>query len=410
MDDNSINSKYTQLDTENYIQYAKRIINGRNDGVYDLEKSEVYELLTGEVVSGDHARKMLCFFEKIIEKVENEVSINNEETDLLDALELKRQEIQKERVKKQTVNLELNRTLRHTARSDLIWENVKESIKRVPEPTFSELKNEKGELTGIVGISDIHFSKKFKSWNNEYSIAICTERFNKLLYEIKEWVEDRNIKELHILNAGDSVEGLLRLTQLSALEIGVIDSVNEFSKFMAIWLNEVSKLTQVKIQYHHVISSNHTEIRFFNIKAGSFAGEDLEKLIINSIHDKLILNDNIEVPIYKTAFAEFSINGKNIVAIHGHQLKGKKVTHVIYELERLLKKRIDILISGHKHHEELHTVGENELGNVKFIMLPSMMGSDEYSDTLFTGSLAGATFLEFNENKKGLGFIEVILN
>jgi hypothetical protein len=62
------------------------------------------------------------------------------------------------------------------------------------------------------------------------------------------------------------------------------------------------------------------------------------------------------------------------------------------------------------HHEENITVDCNESGNVKVIMLPSIMGSDDYSDDIFTASSAGATLILLEENKKGISTTEVILN
>jgi hypothetical protein len=226
--------------------------------------------------------------------------------------------------------------------------------------------------------------------------------------EIIEWVKDRNIVELHILNCSDSLEGLLRINQIRVLEMGVIDSAIEFGRMMAEWLNKLSKF--MPLTYHHVKSANHTEVRFLNVQAGSFPDEDLEKVIINYIHDVLKDNPRINVPLYESEYTVFSINGKNIVAFHGHQHKGKKPETVLKELQILLNIKIDYMIIGHLHYGSISTVGENEYGNIKVIILPSIMGSDSFSDSLLTGAKAGAMLFEFNTNKKGITTIEVVLN
>jgi len=52
---------------EDFLQYADRLLKNKKD--YDLDKTEIYELLYGEQVSSDHARKCLTNLEKTIEEV-----------------------------------------------------------------------------------------------------------------------------------------------------------------------------------------------------------------------------------------------------------------------------------------------------------------------------------------------------
>ena len=401
---------HSKKNDETWFAYAERLIEGRKSGKYDLDKAEIYELLVEEKVSHDHARKMLCFLEKIFLKYETEKISNIDSIDFLNELELKKMEIQKEKEKNRTVKTELNKMLRQDARFEMFLDEVKDSIGNVEPPKFEELEcnSSNGERIGIVGISDIHYSKQFKSANNVYSREICKERLNKLIGEIQEWVQERGLSYVHIVNTGDSLDGLLRRSQLKVLETGVIDSAIEFGRLMAEWLNQVSKITP--LSYHHVPVANHTEIRFFNEKAGQFPDEDLEKVIINYVHDILQSNSRVVVPIYKDGFIDFEIFGKRIVACHGHQISKKNPYKVIQELQMILNLKIDILIVGHEHHEEVHSVGECKTGNIKVIKLPAIMGSDTYSDSLLTGAKAGSTFIELNELKKGLKLNEVILN
>lgn len=54
-----------RIDNESFLSYAERLINNRIE--YDLDKTEVYELLLGKQVSSDHARKCLTNTLDIIE-------------------------------------------------------------------------------------------------------------------------------------------------------------------------------------------------------------------------------------------------------------------------------------------------------------------------------------------------------
>ena len=55
-----------RFENEDFLTYAERLISHRLD--YDLDKVEIYELLYGEQVSPDHARKCLTNLERTIEE------------------------------------------------------------------------------------------------------------------------------------------------------------------------------------------------------------------------------------------------------------------------------------------------------------------------------------------------------
>jgi len=404
--------RYKQKSDEDTIPYLIRLAEIKiEEKPDDLDWSDIAEYC-GFNCHYDSLRKAIQpkgygayeIYKYLKDKLVNE---NISDDKVLNELETKKIELQKEKVKIQTLRIELNKLIRQDARFELFLDEIKNSINTVKVPKFQEFILDNGEKVGLLGISDIHFSKKFDSVNNSYSREICYDRMNLLLSEVIDWISDRNIKYLHIVNGGDNIEGLLRLNSIKALEIGVIDSVIEFSKMMSEWLNQLS--IYIPLTYHHVISFNHSEVRFLDSKAGQFPDEDLEKVIIHMIAGSLKNNNRINIPIYTTDYAYFNINNKNIFVCHGHQFKGKKIADIVKELQILHRINIDLLILGHFHHENILTVGENKNGNIKVILLPSVMGSDVFSDTLLTGSKSGATLIEIS-NKKGLTTTEVILN
>jgi hypothetical protein len=317
-------------------------------------------------------------------------------------------QIQKEREKHRTGNIIINKEIRQDARFEMILDEIKSNVKSIKPPKFGYTSNNFGKKIGILGISDIHYNKIFESINNSYSIDICKARMQNLLCEVVDLVQENDLVGLHIINAGDSVDGLLRVNQLRVLEMGVVDSVISFSALMAEWLNELS--AYIPITYHHVMSSNHTEIRFLNTKAGSFPDEDFEKIIVQYLRLALKNNNNVNIPIYQGDNICFEIFNKKIMGFHGHQFHGKKSENIIKEVNMLYDTKTDILIMGHRHHEEIYTVGENKNGNVKVIILPSIIGSDSYSDKIFAGSKSGATMIILSSDKKGIMTQEVILN
>ncbi len=400
--------EYLKKPGESDFDYIIRLIEGKSNGTYDIDYKELFALAFGVDLAFDEARKRYYGIKMILPLINKERVKNISSDQILTELELKKLEIQKEKEKNRTIKTELNKMLRQDARYEMFWEEIKNSIETVEPPVFREIDLMSGERIGLVGISDIHFGKRFESINNKYSMEIAVERLNLLLNEIIDWIKDRNITYLHIVNCGDSLEGLARISQIRVLQTGVIDSAIQFGRMMVEWLNKLSEYTF--LTYHHVKSANHTEVRFLDVKAGQFPDEDLEKVIINYIHDMLQNNPRIEVPLYQDKYIVFKLQNKTIVATHGHQFKGKKIDSVVKEIQILLGINIDLVLIGHLHHEFITTIGENHFGNIKIFLLPSIMGSDHFSDTLFTGSKAGATFIEFDSLKKGLTTKEIILN
>jgi hypothetical protein len=80
-----MNSDFLRKENESFLDYADRLIINRIE--YDLDKTEVYELLYGEQVSADHARKCLTNLERTIEeskktKVEKQIHSDFNDKDL----------------------------------------------------------------------------------------------------------------------------------------------------------------------------------------------------------------------------------------------------------------------------------------------------------------------------------------
>ena len=58
--------EHLRKSTENFMEFAERLLTNRKD--YDLDKNEVYELLYGNQVSSDHARKCLTNLQMTIDE------------------------------------------------------------------------------------------------------------------------------------------------------------------------------------------------------------------------------------------------------------------------------------------------------------------------------------------------------
>lgn len=395
---------YNRQENENFLDYADRLI--ENYKRYDLDRVEVYDLLFNEIISSDESRKRLYGAKAVVTKLKEEGFETITEDEMVKKLETKRIELQKERIKLSTLRNDLNKTVREEARKELLWEEILSTIPLAEKTEFKPLLEQDKDRSYLLNFSDIHYDYFFISENNEYSIEELENRFNKLLGEIIKIIEKENISELTVLNGGDSISGLIHLSQLQSMKVGLVQSAIGFSRFMGDWLNELSKY--VKVIYRQVPTSNHSQIRLFDSKR-NIGGEDLELLIINYIHDYLKDNERIEVVVdTDKEYITFNLQGYEIIAWHGHQFR--KNDNILEKVNTIHRKFYDTIILGHYHSSYEKTLFEGIDNNIELLISPSIVGSDPYSDSLLLGSKSSAKLHIYEKGKGRVQTNNIILN
>ena len=189
--------------------------------------------------------------------------------------------------------VEYSRQIRQQSRFELLYENIANAITSLPVPRFEYVNVTYRNIEYVAVFGDIHYGADFTSENNNYSRAECKRRFEKMLAAYKKFVEMHDVTKMKILNLGDNIQGLLRISDLQMNDTDVVRCVVEVSQLIAGFLNELSAVCD--IEYYHVTQSNHTQTRNLGTKASELAGEDLEKIIANYIHDVLADNPAVEV-------------------------------------------------------------------------------------------------------------------
>lgn len=394
-------------DDESLKDYEIRICSNRQQ--YGLSWDGVAEVLNKE--RGEHwgeskYRKWFNAFKEGLEYQQRKIASSDE---VLDELELKKIELLEERKKLQTIRTEYNKIAREKSRRELLFEQIRDAFEKLDVPDYNFIPTSPPPLnqSHVLAFGDIHFGKEFKSIHNEYSEEIAMNRMNEILNETVKFANKNQIAILDAINLADSIEGMtLRISQMQSLQSGFTDQVIKFSKFYAKWIRELSKY--VKVNLHHLTSANHSEIRPFGSNRGEYPAEDMERIIGMYIQDVLEGHDNIKINTYENGIAEFKVLNYNIIGLHGHQLKNKKAAIKDLSLQR--RKFYDFCFMGHLHNAETLTIGEGKSNNVQLIQVPSVMGSDEYADSLFVGGKAGAMITTFTEGKGLTDIHNIILN
>ena len=307
----------------------------------------------------------------------------------------------------QATKLEVNREKRQDSRFELFYENVRDAITALPLPKFYPINPYNGENCYVLGMGDIHYGAVFNSENNSYSREECVRRFNVLLNYMAEYVQKNCITNLKVLNVADDIQGLLRLSDLQINDTDIVECVVEISRIIAQFLNDLSAYCNV--EYYHITASNHSQTRNLGSRASVLAGEDLEKVIANYIHDVLVGNNRVEV-IFDTnkEYIDFDIFNFHCTAEHGHRVNN--VNTYLKDKSVLRRTLYSYGFLGHTHSSKEIIVGEENSNNLEVLVVPSFIGSDPYADTLNVGSKAMAKIYVFDDKYGHIGSENIILN
>lgn len=384
---------YTRLNNETDEQLIYRICNDKQLIGTWQDVADIINSLLNKNYSESAYRKLYQSFNKTFDANKNQI-FNDD--DYLSKINDTEQKIRKERIKLQTANIERNRIDREESRREMYYEYIANAINKLKVPDFNPLiDTQLNENEYIVCISDLHYGVTFKSINNEYSPKICRDRLEILLGDLINFINEKRIQNIRIINLGDTIQGLLRLSDLKANDSSVVKATVEVSQCIAKFLNELSKYTM--IDYYHVPTANHTQIRVLGAKASELADEDFEYIIAHYIKDLLSANSRITVHIADDGsdYINIDLYDYNIIATHGHQIRN--INDAIRDISMVKGKIIDFLFMGHKHASTSIIGSEHICNDTEILVCPSIIGSDPYADRILKGSKSAVKIYGFDE-------------
>lgn len=378
------------LDRETYEQCV-RDIEGKVDGTNDYDWTEIVEKYNLPMTSDKLRKTQSLPFGGVFMKNYFKGS------DELNAL-------RQERIKKQTLMLQENQNNREWARHELFYELVGQYVQRLSVPEFEPRVPDDSFTDYIVTFGDIHYGAEFVSEHNEYSPTIAKERIKVMCGDIIDFVQKHNLSHITIVNLGDDIQGILRISDVKLNSTPVVKAVVEVSHVLAEFLNALSSLCNVT--YYHVPYSNHTQTRPLGSKANDLPQEDLEYVIEHYISDLLADNPRVNV-VYSSGIHKYvtiQMYNYSIVALHGHQFKG------VDQFRRLYGKSVDYVLIGHQHVGKEVGCYENGDNDVELLVSPSIVGSDPYSDSLYLGSKSAFKIFGFDSQQGHTETYKFLLN
>lgn len=248
-----------------------------------------------------------------------------------------------------------------------------------------------GKRTLVLCLADCHYGAEWIVRGlrgeilNRYNPEVFGERMDDLLAQVREIIVKENISDVQLLLCGDSLDGMLRNSQLMKLRWGVIESCMRFSEHMAQWIAALSQYATVSVCG---VDGNHTETRTLNSKRGDFPGENLEKVIFWFLAERLKGVPGVFVDSVTEQRKHLTVQGFNLLLTHGTDIKS--LENAAKQTMLLYGEAIDYLICGHKHREQEYVSGYTDQGNSVVIRVPSVCGMDEYAQRLGYGGKPGA--------------------
>lgn len=366
---------YKRYDKETDDELTYRICSEKEKIGTWKEVANILNELLGTNYDESKYRKSYQSFVKMLDANQDKFMDYNEQVEELNKL---KDELKKERIKLQTVNIEKNRIDRQDARYELFYEQIGEYIKKLDPPKLENIHINKNNKKYIQTLADIHMGAEFVSINNEYSPKIVKNRFEILKSETIKFILEKSLSELTIVGLSDYIQGCLRLNDLRINDSTVVKATVDISQIISSYLNDLSaycKITYVESSY-----GNHSQIRYLGSQANALMNEDLGYVIGHYIQDTLSNNKNVEVILPKEddTFVEVpNIFNFNIIIGHGHQIKN--IEDALKDLSMQRRKFFDYLIIGHFHNGKNICSGESYAIDTEVLIAPSICGSDPYS-------------------------------
>lgn len=305
-------------------------------------------------------------------------------------------ELQKERIKLQTVKLEYNKWLREDARDELIAEQICTAVRELkPLEAPTPIIVDRNSRSGVLAFGDEHYATEFAIYGlygeilNSYSPEVFEQRMWDLFYQVVDIIKKEDLTTLYVFALGDFTDGLLRCSQLMKLRYGVVEGSVKYANFISNWLNELSKYVVIKYQ---MVFGNHSELRMLGQPKGTFKDDNTGLFVREIINTRLENNPNFEMTINPTGLIFDNIEGFNVLGIHGEV---RNMENAIKDFSNTYNTNIQVLIGGHMHHYKAETVGINK----DVINVPSIIGIDDYSMSLNKTSNPGASLFMIEKDK-----------
>lgn len=344
-------------ENESYLDYCKRIVLNKKE--YDLDYVELGNLLLEEdnTYSSDNIRKSWYILHKIFKRLDSEIennvvneAIENNDSNLILELEMKKAELKEERKRIGLIRSELTKAITEKVKFGNLIEIFDKIIKEsnLPKFEYKENRNEifiKSDNEMICSISDIHYGLNINNEFEFYSSKIFVERLYHYYDKIIEIKNRHNINTCNIALCGDLISGILHNVIRIENSENMIEQIQQVSEILGEFIYKLScEFKEINIYF---VTGNHS--RNTQDKKESINGERLENLTLWYLKSRLkdVLNIKFHDSLANNTIVKTQICGKTCIFSHGDN---DSSNNIISKMTNMFEEKIDLCLIGHYHN------------------------------------------------------------
>ena len=287
-------------------------------------------------------------------------------------IELKRQELIKERCRLNDERTAYNRALRNDARLEDRLDKLEAALLDFGKENYiSHLDNNiKSDNDLLVILSDLHIGQTFDSFGGQYNTDIAKQRICKYLDEIISLQKLYNSENCYVSLQGDLISNSIHKAIAITNQENVIEQIKKASELVTMFVYELSKHFKKVIVTS--VSGNHSRL---DRKEDALKDERLDDIVIWYMSAALNNVDNIELKLdnIDNTFTEMEIRGKKYINVHGDYDNFSKMG--VASLSMMLGYFPYAITFGH-----MHTCAMQDESGIKIIRGGSLAGSgDDYT-------------------------------
>lgn len=365
-------SKYG-LTIENYEAILKDI-DSKIDGENDYDWSELKDKYNVKCNS-DTIRKSssTIFGGKIRSEYEKYKSGQNNENSSTDELDVKIQNMRKEKIKLSDARVEYNRLIRQEARkesyADMVKRIICENVEPMNIPVHYTLFNSSTDL--LVHLTDIHTGIEIHNWKNDFDEDILKKRIEKFTSDILDIREQHGSENCYLV-IGEILSGIIHNNLRLQNNMDLMEQFKYVSELISAMLSRMAN--HFNHIYVYTTPGNHSRIS--PKKEEALDGENMDVLLpfylkarMQNIKNITICDNTIEPEI-----AMFNVRGNNVFASHGHK---DSPSNVVQNFTMMFGIKPQIVLLGHRHTNSMETVYDT-----KVIQSGCVSGSDNYATSI----------------------------
>lgn len=362
-------SKY-ELTLETYDKIITDI-DSKIDGENDYDWSEIKDKY-GINCNSDTIRKssstpfggkMRSEYEKYKTRLNQNVSENSE-------LDVKIQELRREKIKLSDARVEYNKLIRQEARkesyADMVKRIICENVEPMNIPVHYTLFNSSTDL--LVHLTDIHTGIEIHNWKNDFDEDILKKRIEKFTSDILD-IRGMHQSENCYLVIGEILSGIIHNNLRLQNNMDLMEQFKYISELISAMLIRLAN--HFNHIYVYTTPGNHSRIS--PKKEEALDGENMDMLLpfylkarMQNVKNITICDNTIESEI-----AMFNIRGNNVFAAHGHK---DSPSNVVQNFTMMFNIKPDIVLLGHRHTNAMETVYDT-----KVIQSGCVSGADAYA-------------------------------